>query len=116
MKGANWIISLLIIALITLGIFNIILILNNKQEPNIDISKLEAKIDSLSNKKDSIRTVIITVDKEILTNEKHYEKVVNNILTQPDSVTDAFTRQYLSNYATTHGYNLCRPSEINGRK
>lgn len=62
------------------------------------IEKLENKIDSLSIKKDSIRTVIITVDKEIIKNEKHYEEVVNRIITNSASADSIFSRDYISKF------------------
>lgn len=63
-----------------------------------DISKLEQKIDSLSIKKDSIRTIIVNIDKEIIKNEKHYEKVVDTILTSNDSINYIWTKQYIEQY------------------
>lgn len=76
------------------------------------ISELELKIDSLNNQKDSIRTVIDSTHVKIITNEKHYQERINTIITQPDSFSESFTRQYLRNYATTHGYRIIGTSEI----
>jgi hypothetical protein len=75
------------------------------------ITELELKIDSLNNKKDSIRTVIDSTHIKIITNEKHYQERVNTIITQPDSFSESFTRQYIREYAASHGYHLLGTSE-----
>lgn len=62
------------------------------------ISKLEAKIDSLRDQKDSIRTVIDSTHVKIITNEKHYQEVVNTIISQPTSSDYMF----ISNYIRLH--------------
>ena len=76
------------------------------------ITELELKIDSLNNKKDSIRTVIDSTHIKIVTNEKHYQERVNTIISQPDSFSESFTRQYLRDYASTRGYRIIGASEI----
>lgn len=58
------------------------------------INKLESKIDSINNKKDSIRTVIDSTHVKIITNEKHYQEVVNTIISQPTSAD----YEYITNY------------------
>lgn len=70
------------------------------------ITELELKIDSLNNRKDSIRAAIDSTHIKIITNEKHYQERVNTIITQPDSFSESFTRQYLRNYASTRGYRI----------
>ena len=70
------------------------------------VNELELKIDSLNILKDSIRTVIDSTHVKIITNEKHYQERINTIITQPDSTTESFTRQYILEYAASHGYNL----------
>ena len=70
------------------------------------ITELELKIDSLNNRKDSIRATIDSTHIKIITNEKHYQERVNTIITQPDSFSESFTRQYLRNYASTRGYRI----------
>ena len=75
------------------------------------INELELKIDALNNQKDSIRMVIDSTHVKIITNEKHYQERVNTIISQPDSFSESFTRQYLRNYATTHGYSIRGTSE-----
>ncbi len=88
----------------------ILLILNliPKKEDNLieKVNELELKLDSLNILKDSIRTVIDSTHVKIITNEKHYQERINTIITQPDSTTESFTRQYILEYAASHGYNL----------
>ncbi len=70
------------------------------------ITELELKVDSLNNKKDSIRTVIDSTHIKIVTNEKHYQERINTIITQPDSFSESFTRQYILEYAASRGINI----------
>lgn len=76
--------------------------ISNSPPPDNEIlsrlKKIESQLDSIEKKKDSVKTVIITVDKEIIKNEKHYEKVVNDIIHQPDSVNRIFTNDYIKRY------------------
>ena len=76
------------------------------------INKLESKIDSLNLRKDSIRIAIDSTHVKIVTNEKHYQERVNTIITQPDSYSDSLTRQYIFEYAASHGYHISGTSEI----
>ena len=66
------------------------------------ISRLELKIDSLNNKKDSIRAVIDSTHVKIITNEKHYQERVNTIITQPLSVDSQFISNYIGRYIESH--------------
>ena len=75
------------------------------------ITELELKIDSLNNKKDSIRHAIDSTHVKIVENEKHYQERVNTIISQPDSFSESFTRQYLRDYATIRGYRITGTSE-----
>ena len=75
------------------------------------ITELELKIDSLNNQKGSIRATIDSTHIKIITNEKHYQERVTNILTQPDTFSESFTRQYLRDYATTRGYRIIGASK-----
>ena len=75
------------------------------------ITELELKIDSLNQRKDSIRSVIDSTHVKIITNEKHYQERVNTIITQSDSFSESFTRQYLRDYATTRGYRIIGASK-----
>lgn len=68
------------------------------------ITELELKIDSLNNRKDSIRNVIDSTHVKIVTNEKHYQERISTIITQPDSFSESFTRQYIREYAANNGY------------
>ena len=80
---------------------------DNKEDALLKkISELELKIDSLNNRKDSIRTVIDSTHIKIITNEKHYQERVNTIITQPDSFSESFTRQYILEYAANNGINI----------
>ena len=62
------------------------------------ITKLESKIDSINNKKDSIRTVIDSTHIKIITNEKHYQERINTIIIQSSSSDSS----YVSNYIRQH--------------
>ena len=75
------------------------------------IDELELKIDALNTKKDSIRIVIDSTHVKIITNEKHYKERVDSIISQPDSFSESFTRQYLRDYAATRGYYIIGASE-----
>ena len=70
------------------------------------ITELELKIDSLNNRKDTIRTAIDSTHIKIITNEKHYQERINTIITQPDSFSESFTRQYILDYAASRGINI----------
>ena len=79
--------------------------------PPVDTNKVEKKLDLINSKKDSIRTVIDSTHVKIITNEKHFKENVNTIISQPDSFSDSFTRQYILNYAASRGYNIRGTSE-----
>ena len=70
------------------------------------INQLEKKLDLINSKKDSIRTVIDSTHVKIITNEKHFQENINNIISQPDSFSDILTRQYILDYAASRGYNI----------
>ena len=99
---------LLIIFYISIADFN-----NPSKEDKLlkKITELELKIDSLNKHKDSIRTVIDSTHVKIVTNEKHYQERINTIVTQPDSFSELFTRQYIIEYAANHGYHICGTSK-----
>lgn len=59
------------------------------------LSRIESKLDSLSNKKDSVKTIILKVDKELEKNEKHYEEVVNTINAQSFNDDSLYILDYL---------------------
>ena len=84
-----------------------------KKDPLLEkVIELESKLDALRNQKDSIRTVIDSTHVKIITNEKHYQERINTIISEPDSFSKSFTRQYLRNYAATRGYRIVGTSEI----
>lgn len=62
------------------------------------ITKLESKIDSINNKKDSIRTVIDSTHIKIITNEKHYQERINTIIVASDSDNLKFFKNYIKEY------------------
>ena len=62
------------------------------------IDKIESKIGSLQLKKDSIRTVIDSTHVKIITNEQHYQEVVNTIISQPTTADYDFVRGYIRQY------------------
>ena len=92
---------ILITILIVVGLY--IFAVKNSPESIDDkilkkIESLELKVDSLSAKKDSIKTVILTVDREIINNEKHYEEVVNHIISNSHSADSIFSRNYITKF------------------
>lgn len=62
------------------------------------LERIEHKIDSLSLKKDSIKTVIITVEKEIIKNRQTHEKIVDSIIIQSSSADSVFARDYIKKF------------------
>jgi len=110
------IIIIIIIALLLIGFYIKVADFSPKETDNDKfykkITELELKIDSLNYQKDSIRTVIDSTHIKIVTNEKHYQERVNTIITQPDSFSESFTRQYILEYAASHGYHILGASEI----
>ena len=114
MKG-NWIVVVLLIIITILMAFYIYNAdfspKDNNDELLKKINQLELKIDSLNGKKDSIRSVIDSTHVKIVTNEKHYQERITTILSEPDSFSESFTRQYLRDYAATRGYRIIGASE-----
>lgn len=90
-------IKLFIVLIMLLG-YSIILTRCNSSRFEKQVLKLESKIDLLSNKKDSIKTIIITLDDKILKNEKHYKELSNNILNASDSDNYIWIEQYIKEY------------------
>jgi DNA polymerase IIIc chi subunit len=62
------------------------------------ITNIELQINSLQPKKDSIRTVIDSTHIKIITNEKHYQEVVNTIISQPSSADNQFITDYIRQF------------------
>ena len=102
----KWIIFIILGILIVFLIFQQYLIRNS--EPSTDekllqkIEVLEKKIDSLSSKKDSVKTIIVEIEKTIDKNHKNYEKVVNTILNSDDSTNYVWAKQYIEEYRLKH--------------
>ena len=72
----------------------------NKEEDllYLKLELLESKLDSLSAKKDSIKTIVITIEREIEINSKNHEKTVNTIINSNDSANLAWIEQYIEAY------------------
>lgn len=71
----------------------------DKDEIILDkINKLELKLDSITDKKDSIKIVIDSTHVKIITNEKHYQEIVNTIITQPTDSDYKFISGYIRFY------------------
>ena len=104
----KYVIILILIIVCLLGIQQYYILNTPKEEDSLlqHIILLEKKLDSISNKKDSVRKVIDSTHVKIVTNEKHYQERVNTIITQPDSFSESFTRQYILEYAANHGLNI----------
>ena len=66
------------------------------------ILEIESKIDSISSKKDSIRTIVITIEKEIEINNKKHEKTVNTIINSNDSSNLVWIEEYIRQYKLQH--------------
>lgn len=64
------------------------------------IGDIELKINSLQSKKDSIRAVIDSTHVKIITNEKHYQEVVNTIISQPSSADNEYVTDYIRQYSS----------------
>lgn len=99
--SSSWSIKLLVGMFLAVGIIVEINILTSKPKNDhlIDrINELESKIDSIYSKKDSIKFVIDSTHVKIITNEKHYEKVVNTIMSQPYSSDSQYVTDYIRQY------------------
>lgn len=66
------------------------------------ILQIESKIDSISSKKDSIRTIVITIEKEIEINSKKHEKTINTIINSNDSSNLIWIEDYIRQYKLQH--------------
>lgn len=96
-KYSTLILGLLLIVLIILAIINLMAIKKLPTEQK-ELNVIELKIDSIAQKKDSIKTVILNKDNEIVTNEKYFKETVNTILLQPSSVDSIFARDYIQRF------------------
>ena len=96
-----WLVRILILILFILFIifYYNIADFTPKEDILLDkITKLESKIDSINNKKDSIRTIIDSTHIKIITNEKHYQERINTIIVQSDSDNLKFFKNYIKEY------------------
>lgn len=101
-------ISVLIVISLLIGEFFIV---KNYYSKPIIIDDIE--LVELSHKKDSIRVIVDTVEKRIINNRHYYEKIIDTIMVQSDSLDDEFTRQYLCEFLKERGLTMCRPSKTN---
>lgn len=96
------IITVVILGVILFLIFQQYLIFN--KSPDIDdnilkeIKILNKKLDELSNKKDSVKTIIVQLDNNLKTNNERHEEVVNSILIANDSINGVFIDNYIKQY------------------
>lgn len=101
-KTYSLIISVLILILIGIIVFWLFIARvpqNNTEDLLLKkINELELKIDSLNNKKDSIRMVIDSTHVKIITNEKHYQERINTIINQSASSDSEFITDYIRLY------------------
>ena len=106
MKDKTIVISILIVILVFLGFQQYMVwkypAVTDNQILIEKINNLETKIDSLSNKKDSIHTIVVEIEKTIDKNNKNYEKVVSTILTNDDSTNLIWAKQYIEKYRLEH--------------
>jgi hypothetical protein len=63
------------------------------------ITELELKIDSIKDKKDSIRLVIDSTHVKIISNENHYQERVNIIMRQYAATDSGFIADYIRLYS-----------------
>lgn len=97
-----WLVRILILILLILFVIFYYNIADFTPKEDIlleKITKLESKIDSINNKKDSIRTVIDSTHIKIITNEKHYQERINTILVQSASADSSFITDYIRLYS-----------------
>lgn len=73
------------------------------------IKNIELKLDSIKDKKDSIRIVIDSTHVKIITNEKHFQERITTILTQSSSTDSGEITDYIRQFANENPqYNLGR--------
>lgn len=84
--------------IIILVIQQVVIRKNSKTEFEKKIEKIELKIDSIEKSREDIVIVIKEVDDKIEQNQNNYEKVVDSIISNPDSVNKLFIDNYLKEY------------------
>ena len=107
-----------ILLLIGLVLAQYFLIINSKpstEELILErLTKIENQLEIFSSKKDSVRVVIQTIDKEIIRNEEHYKEITNNIITQPSSMDSLYITNFVDRFIENEGarYNLYPVREV----
>lgn len=102
MKDKN-IITIVIVGIVAFLIFQQYLIFN-KSPDNVDdnilkeLKTLNKKLDDLSNKKDSVKTIILQLDNDLEKNNKRHEEVVDGIINADDSTNRVFIDNYIKQY------------------
>ena len=103
MKNNKFVLIVVFIVIILLGIQQYFIWTTPRVDDNQillnKINKLESKIDSLNEKKDSIRMIIDSTHVKIVTNEKHYQERINTILVQSASSDSGFIADYIRQYS-----------------
>ena len=91
---------IIVVVILLLGVQQYIIWTNEPKEDLLmkKINQIELKLDSLNSKKDSIRIIIDSTNVKIINNEHHYKETITNILSNSDSINDAWTKQYIDNY------------------
>lgn len=73
------------------------------------VSKLELKLDSLNILKKEIRESVDSTHIKIVTNEKHYQEIVNTIIAQPMDSDYLYIANYIRQHSSERdSSNLCR--------
>ena len=98
---SNWVkylIGLNVFTYLLLGgiVYFHIYYLNPKTNNRID--SLEQKVIYLQNKKDSIKDIIDSIDKEIKINSNNYEENLNNVISQSPTDDSVFISDYIRRY------------------
>jgi hypothetical protein len=96
----KYIITLVLIIVCLLGIQQYHILTTPREEDSLlqHIILLEKKLDSISNKKDSVRKVIDSTHVKIVTNEKHYQERINTIMLQSSGADSSFITDYIRQY------------------
>lgn len=96
----KYVITLILVIVCLLGIQQYYILNTPKEEDSLlqHIILLEKKLDSISNKKDSVRKVIDSTHVKIVTNEKHYQERINTIMFQSSGADSSFITDYIRQY------------------
>lgn len=105
MNNKNIIVILVLFFVALLGVQQYVIWNNPPSKEDVLIEKItqiEFKIDSLNNKKDSLRSVVDSTHVKIITNEKHYQERINTIINQPLSADSEYISNYIGRYIESH--------------